>query len=943
MSLLSRLREALLPEFEVDREIGHGGMGTVFLAREVALDRPVAIKIIRPEIATARAVDRFEREARTLARLAHPNIVPVHHVGTRAGFFYYVMEFIPGETLAARLARGPLPLDEVRKLGRDLLDALEVAHRHEVIHRDVKPQNIFLVGDRFVLGDFGIATSTSATTHADPDGKIIEGTPLYMSPEQRYGWDVGPRSDLYGVGLVLYEALTGRRWKWFLPDDKPDWSKVPRRSGMHRVLQRALAFRPNDRWPDAKTFRQALWRTRARKYVARTVALTAAGVIVGWVFPEIIFPGAPARADLVITEFRTAPGMDPLVGSDLAVALHSQLQVYQQAHRDSPDAINLGSVVGTPVAGDPEGARKALHTKAYTDGWVTASADSFDVRMVVVREHREPTEILASGTSRWGVACDLGRLILRNLGSPLERYRCPYEDAPARANDLFLAGERAFRRQAWDRAESLYAAVLDIYPSNAWARWRLLNAQRWRRDRPYEDQLRDLEDLLEQQGAQLLEADRHLLDAWLTPFGSARFAKYEEAVVDLPRDPYTWLVYGDDLFARGALVGITLDSAQAVLERSVEYDSTMGPALMDLAWMAIRRGDSANARSWLSQLQRIAEPEAGPVSPAYFALAYALRFRAPEEQSAARAGALGGITTAQDLESFLKVLRWGLAFDVAPAQLDFAETILREPTLPVPGRVQVLEANGLALAATGQYLAALAAFDEVATLSGAPEAALQAAQWRVLPSALGLDSVPAAVVDSGIAALEWLRADADLADRADWALAVLAYARADVPGAQRRLSAMRSRADPDGADLVRFVEALQRVAVGDVAGALDATEALVPYVSERGTEPFLRSALYLMRGQWKRILDPRAVPWEWGWHLNADLRGWPEGFAQAGEIDWTFGPYARLLRARALLRTWDRGEGCRELARIVALWHAVDAVYEPLRQEAFTLRTERCR
>jgi tetratricopeptide (TPR) repeat protein len=943
MPLLSRLREALLPEFEVEREIGHGGMGTVYLAREVALDRPVAIKIIRPEIATARAVDRFQREARTLAKLTHPNIVPVHHVGARAGFFYYVMEFIPGETLAARIARGPLSLDEVRKLGRDLLDALEVAHRHDVIHRDVKPQNIFLVGGRFVLGDFGIATSSTVDTPPDADGKVIVGTPQYMPPEQRYGWEIGPRTDLYGVGMVLYEAITRRRWNWFLPDDKPDWSKVPRRSGMLRVLQRALAFRPADRWPDARAFRQALWRTRIRKYAARTVALTASGLTVGAAIVWFVKPTGLPLADLAVTEFQVAPPADPIDGIGLANYVQAHLQAYRI---DGAPGIVLARMEPLPDTSDAERALKALRAKAYVRGRVVLVGDSLEARLVLVRQDRPPSEVpLERGRDLGAMACALGRGIVRLLERPIERYECirSTEDIPGSANRLFNAGEVAFRQQAWDTAESLYVAALDVDPSFAWARWRLLNAQRWMRDRPYEDQLRDLEELSEQQGGQLLEVDRHLLEAWLTPFGQGRFAKYQEAIDDLERDPYTWLVYGDDLFARGALVGIALDSARKVLERSVEYDSTMGPALMDLAWMAIRQGDADSARDALNRLRRIAAPDAATIPPRSFDLAYTLRFGTPEQQGAAMAQALDPGNGTGDFASFLRMLRWGLSFDVAPAQLAIANAILGNTSLPDSSRVLVLEARGLALVATGRYLPALAAFDEVAALSRASEAALQAAQWRVLPHALGLEAVPDAVVDSGVVALESLAADPAIADRAAWALAVHAYARGDVAGAQRRLRAIRARGDPASADLLLFLEALQRAAEGDVAGALDATATLVPYVSERGSEPFLRSAVYLTRGEWKRMIDPRAVPFEWLWHLNADLRGWPVGLAQAGEIDWAFGTYARLLRARALFGARGRREACAELARLGELWEEVDAAYEPLHHETLTLLSERCR
>ena len=166
--LLERLRRALAPEFVVENRVAAGGMGIVFRAQDVALDRWVAVKVLRPELATAVARERFLREATLLARLQHSNIVPVHRADERDGLSYYVMDFIEGQTLADRLAAGPLSDDKVMRLARDLVEALAAAHTAGIVHRDVKPQNIFFVGHRALLGDFGIAldaTSEAARTH----------------------------------------------------------------------------------------------------------------------------------------------------------------------------------------------------------------------------------------------------------------------------------------------------------------------------------------------------------------------------------------------------------------------------------------------------------------------------------------------------------------------------------------------------------------------------------------------------------------------------------------------------------------------------------------------------------------------------------------------------------------------------------------------------------
>src|SRR2546427_1066524 len=227
-----------------------------------------------------------------LASLRHPHIVPVHHVGQAGEFFYYVMDFVDGETLADRLVRGPLRPQEALKLGRDLLDALQVAHERLVVHRDIKPSNVFFAGGRALLVDFGIAKPVSGTSGGavTPRGRAptagpsltapgsVVGTLDYMPPEQAAGGEVTPRTDLYAAGMVLYEAVTGRHWSWDRPE-RADWSGVPR--GIASVLRRALAVAPERRWPDAAPVRRAPWRGRTRRDGRRTIALRLLRVLAG--------------------------------------------------------------------------------------------------------------------------------------------------------------------------------------------------------------------------------------------------------------------------------------------------------------------------------------------------------------------------------------------------------------------------------------------------------------------------------------------------------------------------------------------------------------------------------------------------------------------------------------------------------------------------------------
>jgi eukaryotic-like serine/threonine-protein kinase len=213
-----------LGPYEIGAPLGAGGMGEVYRARDTRLDRTVAIKVLPQHLAaTPEARQRFEREARAVSALNHPHICTLHDVGSQDGIEYLVMEYVEGETLAARLEKGPLPFEQVLKIGMEVADALDKAHRQGIIHRDLKPGNIMLTKSGAKLLDFGlakaalplasVATLTAAVTRTTPvtqQGTIV-GTFQYMSPEQVEGKEVDGRSDIFSFGAVLYEMLTGQR------------------------------------------------------------------------------------------------------------------------------------------------------------------------------------------------------------------------------------------------------------------------------------------------------------------------------------------------------------------------------------------------------------------------------------------------------------------------------------------------------------------------------------------------------------------------------------------------------------------------------------------------------------------------------------------------------------------------------------------------------------
>ncbi len=209
---LERLRDALTERYTIERELGQGGMATVYLAHDLRHDRDVAIKVLHPDLGAALGSDRFLSEIRTTARLQHPHILPLLDSGEAGGLLYYVMPLVTGETLRTRLERErQLPVDDAVRIAREVADALGYAHGHSVVHRDIKPENILLQGGHALVADFGIALAVqSAGGQRMTQTGLSLGTPQYMSPEQAMGErTVDARSDIYALGAVAYEMLVG--------------------------------------------------------------------------------------------------------------------------------------------------------------------------------------------------------------------------------------------------------------------------------------------------------------------------------------------------------------------------------------------------------------------------------------------------------------------------------------------------------------------------------------------------------------------------------------------------------------------------------------------------------------------------------------------------------------------------------------------------------------
>jgi eukaryotic-like serine/threonine-protein kinase len=388
LDLFTALQAALGSQYRLERELGRGGMGVVFLATDTTLDRRVAIKVVHPELAPHESITRrFLAEARTIARLRHPNIVAIHAAGSADGLLYYVMDEVAGESLRERLTReGRLGWEETARIVLDLASALDAAGRAGVVHRDVKPENVLLDENsgRALLADFGIARAVAAEASGSSTGQgVAVGTPVYMSPEQAAGEEIDSRSDLYALGVVAYEMLAGHP-----PFQGPHRVVVSKHIAERPVpierlrpelpkslaggIMRALEKQPSERWQTGEELRQAIAGERAvpradsrvRRRVLLAVAVTLA-VLTATIGLVRRSPGPPSgvnprhsilvlpfdnlREDRTVNWLRDGSvsmlGLNLSQWNDLTVVDHERLHDLLARHR-----LKVGDEIGLDMA-----------------------------------------------------------------------------------------------------------------------------------------------------------------------------------------------------------------------------------------------------------------------------------------------------------------------------------------------------------------------------------------------------------------------------------------------------------------------------------------------------------------------------------------------------------------------------------------------------------------
>ncbi len=913
MLLIERLQKALGPEYEVERELaGGGGMGVVFLATHRRLARRVAIKVLRPELATAIAAERFVAEGRTLATLApHPNIVSVYDAKENGGLVFFVMEFVEGETLASRLERGPLAPDDVVRLAGDLLAALGAAHAQHIVHRDVKPANIFLRQGRALLGDFGIARwrETNEPGLTTP-GQLI-GTLRYMSPEQQEGEPVTALTDVYAAALVLYEACTGQRWPAYQAPEQGEWRDVP--PALATPMRRALALTPADRWSDGKAFGQAM--TAQKRPVPRTVI--AVGVVVLAIVGVLRLmrpprPEAPAGVTmtLAIARFEVlgaagAPGVGESVAAAVREALAGFVDFFVPPRGSSDDTLAV-RVTGT----------------AETVG------DRLQLTLTARDPRRPATQLIGdslSGNSRdWHRLADsLALRLVRNLflaESTTDRW-LPRGAIPegSRGLALWLNAEQYLARADWEKAERAYLDAEAADTTCYLCSFRLHDIDRWL---DYEHDSTRIQRL----GKALGKFPPHyqrLIHAALAPL-PGRLDTLAQAARDYPDFFLAPFEYGDELFHRGPFFGMSRSDAQEHLERAVNLRPWFGPGWEHLAWLLLSEGDSAAVATALDSLNnRPASPGFSKSLRVLFLLGQAWKFFPPDVARGISRQVLADpqIKANKDAAAGARLL---MTTDAPFGAVEFGRLLA---AVDWPARSGAVRGGLL-----GQLFgfAALGRLDSMRAVgtrlnSSTKDRALPLLAWELEAVLRLFDPDSSVQTDPDvIRALDTYASggvSVPLRNRAAWMRGLLSARSGDTAGAaaMRRLLAGR----PASARKLRILDALILASHGQPVRALAALPQMpsIPNMPGQDDGPLEDVVVRLLRAEWQEQSGDRAGALATLlWHEHLWTIGHLTSDPQPGELGWAVGTLARWRRVPLLGPADGIATRCAELRAIERRW-----------------------
>jgi serine/threonine-protein kinase len=632
-ALLSRLRDALRDRYLVERELGEGGAATVYLARDIRHDRPVAIKVLRPDLGETLGPDRFNREIRTAANLQHPHILTVHDSGVADGLLYYVMPFVEGESLRARLARegSGLPIADVVRVLRDVADALAVAHKRGVVHRDIKPDNVLLSGKHALVADFGVAKAISEATGRQnlTTLGVALGTPAYMAPEQAAADPhLDHRVDVYALGVLGYELLVGetpfvRRSAQAViaahmtePAPRVSARRPAAPPALDTLIAKCLEKQPADRWQSADEIVAELERlstpsgtapmtaaapgSTARARNSRGLAAGALAILVlavgGWL--AMRRPGRASNVDQNVVavlpfEFNATPDLSYLregivnilessltgEGGPRAVASQTTIARWRRAGGDRGTTEEEARAIARDL-----GAGQLLR------GSIVGNASNLILSATLVPSSGSGTDVMATVNGPADSIATLGsrlatQLSILRVGESSERL-AGLALVPPAALRAYLVGEVALRAGQYSEAEASFTRALAIDSTFALAAFAHEIATSW-----------DLVTFGTSNGAEIAfrhrdklnPRDRILLEMW----SPSRFAGRalsgrevmtvrERLVQQIPDRPEAWYLIGDPYFHYGRAYGYSLEESMARAENAFHRALALDPNIQYL-------------------------------------------------------------------------------------------------------------------------------------------------------------------------------------------------------------------------------------------------------------------------------------------------------------------------------------------------------------------------
>ncbi|HKW41013.1 MAG TPA: serine/threonine-protein kinase [Gemmatimonadales bacterium] len=929
-SFFERVRAALAEKgYQVQLELGSGGMGMVVLARDTRLDRLVAVKVIRPEMHTAATQLRFVEEARMLARFKHRNIVTVYEADEVRGLPYYAMEYLEGEAVADLLRTGPLPRKQVLNLGRGLLDALGHAHSLGVVHRDVKPTNVFWDGQTAVLADFGIAKRVPAQGEESHESRtepgVHWGTREYMAPEQLAGAEASPVTDLYAAALVIYEAYTGRHWLDAQHTKARVWRRVPWL--VQRILRRALAWQAEDRWPHAVTFRLKLWHTRVVQYQLRALGLTMAGLVAGAVVANRAaterWPFYRAGGvQLVVTPFEDLCTAAGHVGDRVARRLVRDLQGYVDFSATGP-ARPPWLMKRSTVLVQGSVCTRGDSIRAEVDVTTRGGAPAPDPAIVA---HGDTVRLdMVADTLAYGIVHEIW-----NRENALDPY-LPIKALPRNAAALaqLRVAEQLVAQARWGEADEAYDAA-EAIDSTCWlCPWRHAEVDRWLGrpfDRARADRYRRHIDVFPSHYQELIRASEQPLVQSL--------ATLKQVVQQRPRFLPALFRLADETYHRGPLIGRPLRDAIEAFETVVRVRPDFLPASEHLAWALTAYGNEAGARAAFQRLEQSGPPR-DPFSQqvrALLSVALVCRFEGSVACGRALDVALGQVDVSQypDLAAGPRYL---MTFDAPGGAVQFGQRFATREDAPALVRSGlVAELSGfLSLGLVDSARAAARALRGL----GRPELTVLPAE---LDGALLLLDPPErdapaqwTEIAHGLVAHAGSRVStAATRRRAAWMLILLGRRWGALPDSETYKRLLHG--EPGRRPLARLLEADALARAGRPAAALQVTDSLTPLQADslgdpEVVDPFFRTVLHLFRADWSgRGDDTDGEERELHWYENNDVVGRPSGPPQVGDIDWGFGTLARWRLAQLHDATSDR-RACALYLRVVDTWGHGDPRY----------------